>query len=55
MEERIEGKVAAIINNEMAVINRGERDGVREDMTFAIFERGGGINRFRDGRITRSL
>lgn len=37
MEERIEGKVAAIINNQIIVINRGEREGVREDMTFAIF------------------
>jgi hypothetical protein len=37
MEERIEGKVAAIINNQIIVINRGEREGVREDMIFAIF------------------
>lgn len=37
MKETIEGKVAAIINDKIIVINRGEKDGVNEDMTFAIF------------------
>lgn len=37
MPERIEGVVSAIIDDRIIVINRGEKDGVKEDMTFAIF------------------
>jgi hypothetical protein len=36
MEDTIEGKVAAIIDNKI-IINRGEIAGVREGMTFTIF------------------
>ena len=44
MEEEIEGKVAAIIDNQIIVINRGDADGVRNGMTFAIFTVGEKIN-----------
>jgi hypothetical protein len=37
MEEPIEGKVAAIIDENKFVINRGRIAGVGEGMTFAIF------------------
>lgn len=43
MNERIEGKVAAIINDASIIINCGWLDGVEEDMRFAIFEIGENI------------
>ena len=40
MDELIEGKVAAIIDDKIIVINCGSIDGVEENMRFAIFEIG---------------
>lgn len=37
MEDRIEGKIVAINNKGIIVLNCGEREDVREGMTFAIF------------------
>ena len=40
MSKKIEGKVAKIVDDRTVVINRGSKDGVSENMTFAIVARG---------------
>jgi len=39
--DRIEGQVARVLSDRRLAINRGEEDGVREGMTFAILSRSG--------------
>jgi hypothetical protein len=50
MEDPIEGKVAALLNENVVVINRGRRAGVAEGMLFSVFAPGDELKDLATGK-----